>query len=82
MVRASLITTHLLSEEDKNAMREGDIAVDSLEAHIRAWIGMGIPNLIQGKSLQNDPEFCVKTEKAKIGLNRPFVSVESFGSES
>ena len=76
-VRASLITTLMLSEDDKNDMRAGELAVDSLEAHIQAWILGGIPSLIERRSLENEPKTCLKREETKIGYMKPFVGIES-----
>lgn len=43
---ASLISTRLLSEDDKNHMRSGVLSVDVLELHIKVWRDKGMRDLV------------------------------------
>lgn len=49
-VEARLITTRLLSEDDKNDLRNGDLPTSSLECHIQAWIAKGCPDYAHGNT--------------------------------
>ena len=50
-VEPRLITTRLMSEDDKNDMREGNLPVKSLEVHIRVWIENGLCDYAHGKTI-------------------------------
>lgn len=50
-VEARLITTRLMSEEDKNDMRAGLLPTDALECHVRVWIAAGMPDYAHGKTV-------------------------------
>ena len=39
-----LITTRLLSAEDKNDMRNGDLPIEALDKFIEVWVWMGMPD--------------------------------------
>jgi hypothetical protein len=39
-----LITTKLMSEDDKNDLRSGELSPKILELHVKAWIALGMPN--------------------------------------
>ena len=43
-----LIVTRLLSEEDKDDMRNGDLPIESLECHIKVWLEAGMPDYAHG----------------------------------
>ena len=43
---ASLITTRLMSEDDKNDMRKGLLTVEVLELHIKVWKAAGMRDLV------------------------------------
>ena len=47
-VRASLITTRLLSENDKQDLRMGELSTDTLRAHIEVWVANGMPDYAHG----------------------------------
>lgn len=47
-VSPKLIATRLLSEDDKQDMRNGDLPIDSLETHIRVWMDAGMPDYAHG----------------------------------
>ena len=47
--RPELIVTRLLSEQDKENMRQGNVPIESLECHIKAWINNGMPDYAHGK---------------------------------
>lgn len=47
--RAQLIATRLLTEEDKNDMRQGNLSIEVLEDHIKVWIENGMPDYAHGK---------------------------------
>jgi len=42
----SLITTRLMSEDDKNDMRKGLLTVEVLELHIKVWKAAGMRDLV------------------------------------
>jgi|FreactTroBogLake_1042271.scaffolds.fasta_scaffold07702_2 hypothetical protein len=45
-VSPTLISTRLLSEEDKQDMMDGKLPLDALELHIRVWISNKTPNYV------------------------------------
>lgn len=47
-VSPKLIATRLLSDEDKEDMRNGEIPIDSLEIHIKLWMKAGLPDYAHG----------------------------------
>lgn len=47
-VRADLISTRLLSEEDKQDMLNGDITVEELMLHVKVWKQYGMCNYADG----------------------------------
>lgn len=49
-VEARLITTRLISDEDKQDMREGNLTAKSLDCHIKVWKQNGMPDYRQGKN--------------------------------
>ena len=44
-----LIVTRLMSEDDKNDMRNGDLPMESLECHIKVWMEAGCPDYVNVK---------------------------------
>ncbi len=50
-VEARLITTRLMSEEDKDDMRAGLLPTDILEAHVKIWMGNGLCDYAHGKTI-------------------------------
>ena len=50
-VDASLVTTRLMSQEDKQDMREGKLLGKALETHIKVWKKSGYPNYANGKTV-------------------------------
>jgi len=50
-VEARLITTRLMSEEDKDDMRAGLVPIDALECHVTVWIAAGMPDYAHGKTV-------------------------------
>lgn len=50
-MEARLITTRLISEDDKNDMRNGDLPRISLKLHIELWKKAGYPDYAHGKSI-------------------------------
>jgi hypothetical protein len=50
-VEPRLITTRLMSEDDKQDMREGNLPVKSLEVHIKVWMDNGMPDYAHGKTI-------------------------------
>ncbi len=80
--RAELIATRLLSEDDKNDMREGNLSIEALEAHIKVWIENGMPDYAHGKTepyaieqkrIKTEKPFKKNDEPQKLKLNKPFV---------
>lgn len=49
-VRASLISTRLLSSDDKQDMLNGEIPMESLENHVEVWKEGGMSDLSNGKT--------------------------------
>lgn len=50
-VEPKLITTRLMSEDDKNDMRNGDLPRESLKLHIELWKKAGYPDYAHGKTI-------------------------------
>ena len=50
-IEPKLITTRLMSEEDKQDMREGNVPVPSLRLHVELWIKAGLPDYAHGKDI-------------------------------
>ena len=49
-VRADLISTRLLSKEDKQDLMNGDIPIESLIAHVKVWRDNKMPDYANGKT--------------------------------
>ncbi len=49
-VKASHISTHLLSDEDKQDMLNGDLSIEALAAHVKVWKRYGQPDYAHGKT--------------------------------
>lgn len=47
-IEPRLITTRLMSEDDKNDMRNGDLPYTSLDLHVEVWIKAGMPDYAHG----------------------------------
>lgn len=47
-VSPKLIATRLLSDEDKEDMRNGEVPIESLELHIELWMKAGMPDYAHG----------------------------------
>ena len=47
-VDPSLIATRLLSEDDKQDMRNGNLPIQALEIHIKLWMDSGMPDCAHG----------------------------------
>lgn len=47
-VRADLISTRLLSAEDKQDMLNGDLPIESLMTHVKVWKEYGMCNYADG----------------------------------
>jgi len=56
-VDPKLIVTRLLSEDDKNDMRNGDLPLNALKLHIEVWIKAGLPDYAHGltEPMENPP---------------------------
>jgi hypothetical protein len=50
-VEARLITTRLMSEDDKNDMRNGNLPRESLKLHVQIWKKSGYPDYAHGKTV-------------------------------
>ncbi len=50
-VPAKFITTRLMSEDDKNDMRNGDLPLESLKCHVKVWIENGLCDYAHGKMI-------------------------------
>ncbi len=53
-VSAKTIVTKLMSEDDKNDMRNGTLSINCLECHIKAWIKSGMPDYMAVKNIPLD----------------------------
>jgi hypothetical protein len=49
-VSPALIATRLLSENDKQDMRNGDLSVEELELHVEIWRDNGCPDYCNVKA--------------------------------
>ena len=49
-VDPKLIVTRLLSPEDKDDMRRGELPIESLALHVELWIKAGMPDYAHGKT--------------------------------
>ena len=47
-INPRLIVTRLISEDDKNDMRSGNLPIEALETHIKIWIKNGMPDYVNG----------------------------------
>ncbi len=63
-----LISERLLSQEDKEDMKNGLLPEISLEAHIRAWMGAGSPDYANGGTLPYEQEKAVKSHSKDMAL--------------
>ena len=59
-VKAELISTRLLSAEDKQDMVNGLIPIESLVTHVKLWVANGMPDYTNGtcklyKAINNLP---------------------------
>lgn len=55
-VKAELISTRLLSKDDKQDMLNGLVPIDSLITHVKCWIAAGMPDYANGKTDPYRPE--------------------------
>lgn len=55
-VKAELISTRLLSEQDKQDMLDGVLGVDSLVTGVRVWVDNGMPNYSDGSGDSYKPK--------------------------
>ena len=51
-VKAELISTRLLSKEDKEDMLSGLIPIDSLITHVKVWVSQGMRDYANGSYLR------------------------------
>jgi len=49
-VRPRLVVERLLSEDDKNDMRNGELPIEALECAIQVWVSNGMPDYAHGKT--------------------------------
>ena len=49
-IEPRLITTRLMSEDDKEDMRRGDLPMTALDLHVELWIKAGLPDYAHGKT--------------------------------
>jgi hypothetical protein len=49
-VKADLISTRLLSEDDKQDMLRGDLPIEALECAVKCWMDAGMPDYAHGKT--------------------------------
>lgn len=46
-VSPKLIASRLLSDQDKNDMRIGELPIEALKCHIEAWMASGMPDYVK-----------------------------------
>lgn len=68
-VSPKLISTRLLSAQDKCDMLNGDMSIASLEAAVTAWKANGMPDHANGRDIPLEHDI-------KTGLNRPLAQPE------
>ena len=56
-VKAELISTRLLSPEDKQDMLNGHIPVESLITHVKLWMASGMPDYAHGHTKPYNPRY-------------------------
>ena len=49
-VSPRLISTRLLSREDKDDMLNGLLPIEALETHVKVWMDNGMPDYANGKT--------------------------------
>ncbi|CAB4127159.1 hypothetical protein UFOVP260_18 [uncultured Caudovirales phage] len=56
-IELRLITTRLMSEEDKDDMRRGELPIEALNLHVEVWIKTGFPDYSHGltQPMENPP---------------------------
>ncbi len=50
-VEPKLITTRLMSDDDKEDMRQGNLPTEVLELHVKLWMDAGMPDYRHGKTI-------------------------------
>ena len=55
-VKAELISTRLLSKEDKQDMLDGLVTDEALYTHVKCWMEAGMPNYAEGKTEPYRPD--------------------------
>lgn len=64
-VKAELISTRLLSKEDKQDMMDGFLSIESLIPHVKIWIHNGMPDYANGKTVPMNENFYTMKLKDK-----------------
>jgi hypothetical protein len=49
-IEPRLITTRLMSEDDKEDMRRGELPMNCLDLHVELWIKSGLPDYAHGST--------------------------------
>jgi hypothetical protein len=72
-VRADLISTRLLSKEDKQDLMSGEISIETLMTHVKVWMSNGMPDYANGKTdpykepeLKPKPKYWDDIKKAPV----------------
>jgi len=55
-IKPRLITTRLMSEDDKEDMRNGELPTRALDLHVEVWIKAGMPDYAHGKTIPMNEE--------------------------
>lgn len=69
-VSPNLISTRLLSTEDKEDMLAGLIDDDMLECHVKVWIEHGMPDFANGSSKRYDERKYIPIKTGWVKGNR------------
>jgi hypothetical protein len=86
-ISPTLISTRLMSKDDKNDMMEGSLPIESLECHIIAFKASGMPDYANGNTkplvIEKSPYRGVfrrlNEETEWFVYNKPFCSAKQLG---
>lgn len=65
-VKASLLSTRLLSKEDKQDMLNGELPMDSLENHVIVWKQNGMADCTNGNLMPFNDVFFVGSTMVEV----------------
>jgi len=71
-INPRLITTRLMSEDDKADMRQGNLPKSILDLHVQVWIKKGMPNYREGSTIPMKDENSPVPDEAQ--MSEPFLN--------